>query len=99
MMWVEKIYYRSTKICEHCGKGVSSTEFGATWFYPFKRSLDYPAGGSGNNNIKLVNLLIYNTLILTDGDYNFSEDQQNKIGSGLRMVEKKVKQLCFLFYG
>ena len=65
------------------GKGVSSTEFGAAWFY-MQETIDYPVSVVEVNNFNRLKLMDYNTLILADGDYTFSEEQQKKIGEWIK---------------
>ncbi|MCL6461833.1 MAG: hypothetical protein I4O51_08180 [Flavobacterium micromati] len=83
------ILLKAPKILLLSGKGISSTEFGAAWFY-LQETVDYPVSVVEMNNIKRVNLFNYNTLILADGDYDFSEDQQNKIGEWIKNGGKVV---------
>ena len=83
------IMLKAPKILLLSGKGVKSTEFGATWFY-LQETVDYPVSVVEINNISRVNLFNYNTLILADGDYDFSEDQQNKIGEWIKNGGKVI---------
>ncbi|SHG16437.1 Zinc carboxypeptidase [Flavobacterium micromati] len=83
------ILLKAPKILLLSGKGISSTEFGAAWFY-LQETVDYPVSVVEMNNIKRVNLFNYNTLILADGDYDFSEEQQNKIGEWIKNGGKVV---------
>jgi hypothetical protein len=83
------ILLKAPKILLLSGKGVSSTEFGATWFY-LQETVDYPVSVVEMNNIKRVNLFNYNTVILADGDYDFSEDQQNKLAEWIKNGGKVI---------
>ena len=69
---------KAPKVVLLSGKGVGSTEFGATWFY-MQETINYPVSVVEVNNFNRLKLMDYNTLILADGDYTFSEDQQKKI--------------------
>ena len=69
---------KAPKVVLLSGKGVGSTEFGATWFY-IQETINYPVSVVEVNNFNRLKLMDYNTLILADGDYTFSEDQQKKI--------------------
>lgn len=71
------------------GKGVSSTEFGAAWFY-MQETIDYPVSVVEVNNFNRLKLMDYNTLILADGDYTFSEEQQKKIGEWIKNGGKVI---------
>ena len=71
------------------GKGVSSTEFGAAWFY-MQETIDYPVSVVEVNNFNRLKLMDYNTLILADGNYTFSEEQQKKIGEWIKNGGKVI---------
>jgi hypothetical protein len=83
------ILLKAPKILLLSGKGISSTDFGAAWFY-LQETVDYPVSVVDLNNIKRVNLFNYNTLVLADGDYDFSEDQQNKIAEWIKNGGKVI---------
>ncbi|MBP4141906.1 hypothetical protein J3S90_08830 [Flavobacterium sp. P4023] len=77
------------KIVLLSGKGVSSTEFGAAWFY-LQETVDYPVSVVEVNNFNRIKLFDYNTLILADGDYNFSEEQQKKLSEWIKSGGKVI---------
>jgi hypothetical protein len=72
------ILLKAPKVLLLSGKGVSSTEFGATWFY-LDETISYPVSIVETNNFGRVKLYNYNTLILADGYYNFTEEQKKQI--------------------
>ncbi|MEC5167262.1 hypothetical protein RCH18_003014 [Flavobacterium sp. PL11] len=74
---------KAPKVVLLSGKGVSSTEFGATWFY-LQETVGHPVSVVEVNNFNRIKLNSYNTLILADGDYEFSEDQHKKISAWIK---------------
>lgn len=80
---------KAPKVVLLSGKGVSSTEFGAAWFY-MQETIDYPVSVVEVNNFNRLKLMDYNTLILADGDYTFSEEQQKKIGEWIKNGGKVI---------
>jgi hypothetical protein len=69
---------KAPKIALLSGKGVGSTEFGAVWFY-LDEVVGYPVSIVETGNFDRLELTKYNTLILADGYYDFSEEQQTEI--------------------
>ena len=80
---------KAPKIILLSGEGVSSTEFGATWFY-LQETVDYPVSVVEVTNFNKIKLFDYNTLILADGDYEFSEAQQKKIAEWIKNGGKVI---------
>ena len=80
---------KAPKVVLLSGKGVGSTEFGATWFY-MQETINYPVSVVEVNNFNRLKLMDYNTLILSDGDYTFSEDQQKKIEQWIKNGGKVI---------
>lgn len=80
---------KAPKVVLLSGKGVSSTEFGAAWFY-MQETIDYPVSVVEVNNFNRLKLMDYNTLILADGDYTFSEEQQKKIAEWIKNGGKVI---------
>ena len=72
------ILLKAPKVLLLSGKGVSSTEFGATWFY-MDETISYPVSIVETANFSRVKLYNYNTLILADGYYNLSDEQKTQI--------------------
>lgn len=60
------------------GTGVSSTDFGQTWFY-MDEIIDYPVSIVDVQNFGSVDMGQFNTLILADGWYNFSDADKKAI--------------------
>lgn len=56
------------------GNGINSTDFGAAWFY-LEETVGYPTSVVDVNKFNRIKLHEYNTLILPDGSYHFSEEQ------------------------
>ena len=80
---------KAPKVVLLSGKGVGSTEFGATWFY-IQETINYPVSVVEVNNFNRLKLMDYNTLILADGDYTFSEEQQKKIAEWVKNGGKVI---------
>ena len=80
---------KAPKVVLLAGKGVGSTEFGATWFY-LQETVDYPVSVVEVNNFNRLKLMDYNTLILSDGDYTFTEEQQKKISEWIKTGGKVI---------
>ncbi len=72
------VLLKAPKVLLLSGKGVGSTEFGATWFY-LDETINYPVSIVEIVNFSRVKLYNYNTLILADGYYNFTEEQKKHI--------------------
>lgn len=66
------------KILVLSGRGVSATDFGSVWFY-LEETVDYPASIVDVARFRNVKLYEYNTLILADGKYDFSENEQKSL--------------------
>lgn len=60
------------------GAGVSSTDFGQVWYY-LEQVAEYPVSIVEIQNMNRINWQEYNTLILPDGWYNFTDSQQKMI--------------------
>ncbi|RTZ04927.1 hypothetical protein EKL98_08280 [Flavobacterium bomense] len=80
---------KAPKVVLLSGKGVGSTEFGAAWYY-MQETIAYPVSVVEVNNFNRFNLFNYNTLILADGYYDFSDDQQKKIGEWIKNGGKVI---------
>ena len=80
---------KAPKVVLLSGKGVGSTEFGATWFY-IQETINYPVSVVEVNNFNRLKLMDYNTLILADGDYTFSEEQHKKIAEWVKNGGKVI---------
>lgn len=72
------VLLRAPKVALLSGKGVSSTEFGAAWYY-MQETIGYPVSVVETANFNRVNWNSYTTLILADGYYSLSEEQQKKL--------------------
>jgi hypothetical protein len=83
------ILLKAPKILLLSGKGVSSTEFGATWFY-LDETVNYPVSIVETANFNRVKLYNYNTLILADGYYNFSDEQKTQIDAWIKNGGKVI---------
>ena len=83
------VLLKAPKVVLLSGKGVSSTEFGAAWFY-MQETINYPVSVVEVNNFNRLKLMDYNTLILADGDYTFTEDQQKKIAEWIKNGGKVI---------
>ncbi len=66
------------KILLLSGKGVNPTEFGAVWHY-LDEVIQYPTSIVDVSNLGRIDWSEYNTLILADGNYNFSDDFSKKL--------------------
>ena len=80
---------KAPKVVLLSGKGVGSTEFGAAWYY-MEETIGYPVSVVEVSNFDRLNLFNYNTLIMADGYYDFSEDQQKKIGEWIKNGGKVI---------
>jgi hypothetical protein len=60
------------------GRGVSSTDFGQAWFY-FDNMMEYPVSIVDVSNWNMISLGEFNTIVLTDGWYDFTELQKSQI--------------------
>jgi hypothetical protein len=69
---------QAPKILLLSGKGVNPTDFGAVWHY-LDEVIQYPTSIVDVANITSVNWNEYNTLILADGNYNFSDDFKKQL--------------------
>lgn len=83
------ILLKAPKVLLLSGKGVSSTEFGATWFY-LDETISYPVSIVETANFSRVKLYNYNTLILADGYYNLSDEQKEQIDSWIKNGGKVI---------
>ncbi|WP_396171540.1 M14 family zinc carboxypeptidase [Flavobacterium sp.] len=80
---------KAPKILLLSGKGVSSTEFGATWFY-LDETINYPVSIVETANFSRVKLYNYNTLILADGYYDLSNDQKTQMDAWIKNGGKVI---------
>jgi hypothetical protein len=80
---------KAPKIVLLSGKGVGSTEFGSVWYY-LEETVGYPVSVVDADNFKRIKLYNYNTLILPDGYYNFSEEQQKQIAEWVKNGGKVI---------
>nr|WP_315147997.1 M14 family zinc carboxypeptidase [uncultured Flavobacterium sp.] len=80
---------KAPKILLLSGKGVNSTEFGATWFY-LDETINYPVSIVETANFSRVKLYNYNTLILADGYYDLSNDQKTQIDAWIKNGGKVI---------
>ncbi|WP_235889595.1 M14 family zinc carboxypeptidase [Flavobacterium restrictum] len=71
------------KIILFSGKGVGSTEFGSVWFY-LDQILGYPVSIVDVDKFKRIKLHEYNTLILADGYYDFTEAEQKELSEWVK---------------
>lgn len=83
------ILLKAPKVLMLSGKGVVSTEFGATWYY-FDETISYPVSIVETSNFNRVKLYNYNTLILSDGNYDFSDDQKKQIDDWVKNGGKVI---------
>ncbi len=80
---------KAPKIALLSGEGVSSTDFGSVWFY-LEQVVNYPVSIVDVNNFSKLKLDAYNTLIVADGYYDFSKDQQKDIDEWIRRGGKVI---------
>jgi hypothetical protein len=83
------VILKAPKVLLLAGKGVSATEFGATWFY-FDETIAYPLSIVETANFNRIKLYNYNTLVLADGNYNFSEEQKAQIDAWIKNGGKVI---------
>nr|WP_315158186.1 M14 family zinc carboxypeptidase [uncultured Flavobacterium sp.] len=83
------ILLKAPKILLLSGKGISSTDFGATWFY-LDETISYPVSIVEAVNFNRVKLYNYNTLILADGYYTFTDEQKIQIDSWIKNGGKVI---------
>lgn len=69
---------KAPKILLLSGGNVSATDFGQVWFY-MDQIIDYPVSIVDSDNFGRANLADFNTLILPDGWYDFSDNQRKSI--------------------
>jgi hypothetical protein len=69
---------KAPKVLLLSGNGVTSTEFGAAWYY-FDEILNYPVTIVDQDKLRNVKLFEFNTLVLADGRYNFSESDLKRL--------------------
>jgi hypothetical protein len=83
------ILLKAPKVLLLSGKGVSSTDFGAAWFY-LDETISYPVSIVETVNFSRVKLYNYNTLILADGYYTFTDEQKTQIDSWIKNGGKVI---------
>jgi uncharacterized membrane protein len=69
---------KAPKVLVLGGSGVSNIDFGQVWFY-MDQVIEYPASIVELQNFNRINLSEYNTLILPEGYYGFSDYQKKSI--------------------
>jgi uncharacterized membrane protein len=69
---------KAPKVLVVGGSGVSNTDFGQVWFY-MDQVIEYPVSTVELQNFNRVDLSDYNTLILPEGYYGFSDYQKKNI--------------------
>jgi hypothetical protein len=80
---------KAPKIVLLSGNGVGSTEFGTVWYY-LDKTIGYPVSIVDVDKFRRIKLYEYNTLILADGYYDFSEEQQKQIGEWIKNGGKVI---------
>ena len=80
---------KAPKIALLSGEGVGSTEFGSVWFY-LDQVVGYPVSVVEVSKFNKLNLETYNTLILADGYYDFSDEQQKQIEDWIKKGGKVI---------
>lgn len=80
---------KAPKVLLLSGKGVASTEFGATWFY-LDETIGYPVSIVETANFSRVKLYNYNTLIMADGYYAFTDEQKKQIDAWIKNGGKVI---------
>ncbi|KAF2517021.1 M14 family zinc carboxypeptidase [Flavobacterium foetidum] len=83
------VLLKAPKILMLSGKGIASTEFGANWFY-LDETIAYPVSIVETSNLNRVKLYQYNTLILSDGNYDLSEDQKKQLDEWIKNGGKVI---------
>lgn len=88
------------KILLLSGNGVNPTEFGAVWHY-LDETIAYPVSIINTDKINEISLTNFNTLILADGFYNFSDEMKTKINTWVKNGGKIIamNQALSLFEG
>jgi hypothetical protein len=71
------------------GKGVSSTEFGAVWFY-LDEVIGYPVSIVETGNFNRLELAKYNTFILADGFMTFRWTSKKQITEWIKNGGKVI---------
>ncbi|OYQ35657.1 hypothetical protein CHU92_10615 [Flavobacterium cyanobacteriorum] len=66
------------KVLLFSGSGISATDFGQAWFY-MDEVADYPVSIVDQQNFGRVNLAEYNTIVMADGWYSFTDEQKKRI--------------------
>lgn len=66
------------KVMVLAGSGVSNIDFGQVWYF-MEQVAEYPVSVVELSNFNRINFKNYNTLILPQGQYQFSESQQKTI--------------------
>lgn len=69
---------KTPKVLVLGGSGVSNIDFGQVWFY-MDQVIEYPMSTVEIQHFNRVNLAEYNTLILPEGWYGFSDTQKSSI--------------------
>ena len=69
---------KAPKVLILSGNGVSNIDFGQVWYY-MDQVIEFPLSIIELDYFKKVNLTNYTTLILADGYYDFSENEQKNI--------------------
>ena len=80
---------KKPKILLLSGKGVNPTEFGAVWHY-LDEVIQYPTSIVDVSNIGRIDWSEFNTLILADGNYNFSDDLKSQVTDWIKKGGKVI---------
>lgn len=68
------------KVLLLAGEGVSATDFGQVWHY-MDNVINYPLSIIDIQQFNRIDFSEFNTLVLADGWYNFTDAQKEKLGS------------------
>jgi Zinc carboxypeptidase len=71
------------------GEGVANNAFGHLWHY-FEKDLDFPTSVLPADKLKKANLNNYNTIVITDGNYDFDERVFEKLRNWLTAGGKLI---------
>ena len=80
---------KAPKVLLLSGNGVTSTEFGAAWYY-FDEILNYPVTIVDQDKLRNVKLFEFNTLVLADGRYNFSDADMKRLNEWINNGGKVI---------
>lgn len=83
------VLLESPKVLLLSGKGINPTEFGAVWHY-LDEVVQYPVSIVDVANVKNMDWTDFNTLILADGNYNFSDEQRKQLDEWIKKGGKVI---------